>query len=120
MAFTVKETFLKLGADVLLELNLGPMEKVYQVLSDPRIISAVLYRSLDRSYAEVYHTWESAESYHLWENDYAQLQQEIINEMFSYFDIVGIKTEKYLPSEPNQEWTIDSNLIKIEFEQIFE
>lgn len=120
MAFIVKETFHKAGADVLLEVNLGPMEKVYQILSDPRIISQDLYRSADRSYAEVYNTWESAESYHLWENDNAQLLQETVDDMFPYYSMVGIVTKKYFPSEENQEWTIDPNLTKIEFDQVFE
>jgi hypothetical protein len=120
MAFIVKETFHKAGADVLLEVNLGPIEKCYQVLADPRVLSQVLYRSSDRSYGEVYRTWESAESHHTWENDTAQLQQEIRDEMFPYYDMVGITFKKYVPTEPDQEWNIDPDLIQIEFEQVFE
>lgn len=121
MAFTVKETFHKLNADVLLEVNLGPIEKCYEVLTDPRIVSQDLYRSADRSYGEVYRTWESAEAYHSWEYDHAKLHEDIRNEMLPYYDMVGIEFKKYFPVDNNdQEWSIDPELIKIEFEQVFE
>ncbi len=120
MTFTVKETYLKPGADVLLEQNLGPVEKAYQVLQDPSIISNVFYRSVDRSYAEIYRTWDSAESYQDWFNRTEQLQQEILDEMLPYYSMIGITFEKFFPTQPDQEWPINPELILIEFENIFE
>jgi hypothetical protein len=121
--YTIKNTYEKENADVLLEHFLGIVDNESSIFSDARVTSITWFRSEDRSYGEMYMTFESKAVFDSWEAEYHEAHTAFKEHMEQYMEDMGIAFQRiYLPE--NTQWEVtDSRLQGLEpipFEQIFE
>lgn len=127
MAYIVKNTYEKPGADVLLEHTLGPLETLNEIFADPRVLNIEWFRSDDRSYGESYMTWESKQSYDEWHAEYQTQHTQGQQQMEQYMQQMGIEFHRIYPDHEDQDWADNQYLDPrisihhlITYDQIFE
>jgi len=125
MEYACKNIWQKPGADVLLEVYLGPISAMGAIFDDPRVIGYELYRSPDRSYAELFFVWRSKQQYDEWNADHHHIHipGQLVNE--EYFEQMNLNFERIYPESDYQERTdsrfkpYSGQLDRITYEDIF-
>jgi len=124
--YTVKCTYEKAGADVLLEHCLGPTELAAAIYSDSRVLDMTWVRSDDRGYGECFISFESEEFYQSWHQDNKENHEELMRLVDEYCQEMKIKHHRIFPPYNNFDWLSvpgDSRVSLshvITYEQIFE
>lgn len=125
MEYACKNIWQKPGADVLLEVYLGPIAAMGSIFSDPRVIGYELYRSPDRSYAELFFVWQSKQKYDEWNefHGHIHIPGQIVND--KYFGDMNLNFERIYPESDYQERNdpkfkpYSGQLDRISYEDIF-
>jgi hypothetical protein len=125
MEYACKNIWQKPGADVLLEVYLGPISAMGAIFDDPRVIGYELYRSPDRSYAELFFVWRSKQQYDEWNADHHHIHipGQLVND--EYFEQMNLNFERIYPESDYQERTdprfkpYSGQLDRITYEDIF-
>jgi hypothetical protein len=121
--YTVRNTYEKSGADVLLEAFLGPIEPGIRIFADPLTKDIIYYRSEDRSYAEMLIVWDSEESYREWDNKYKEIHADLQRTSEKYYVDMEITFHRLYPPTEDHVWELDPRIAaqpRISYEQIFE
>ena len=125
MEYACKNIWQKTGADVLLEVYLGPIAVMGSIFSDPRVIGYELYRSPDRSYAELFFVWQSKQKYDEWNafHGHVHIPGQITCD--KYFEDMNLNFERIYPESDYQERNdpkfkpYSGQLDRITYEDIF-
>jgi hypothetical protein len=103
MVWTVKYAYEHWNEDVLLLLHLGVSESVVNIVQDPRIINKLYLRSDDRTYAEIFVSWDSKKSYDEWYAAYPEFSMHTA-EVQRYMESFGISRARYDPPHEDYSW----------------
>ena len=125
MEYAGRNIWQKTGADVLLEVYLGPIAVMGSIFSDPRVIGYELYRSPDRSYAELFFVWQSKQKYDEWNAFHGHIHIPGQITCDKYFEDMNLNFERIYPESDYQERNdpkfkpYSGQLDRITYEDIF-